>query len=323
MTYISGTITDSNGPSVLYGEVATALTAAGFTLVDTVTESTRTHKIWQSPTTNVISASWYLDVTYTTTGSGSFGFYASEGYDVGNHLKIRPIYSAQSSTLDPTTFSRYGATGVSFTDTTFFPKGGGGSGYYGIYNLDTIIPTTSFGYWISISANRVIWCNSVEQYFPRYTGLYQPSAEQIAAQPSALFPLVGCGLRGDTTYTPTSQYTPAVALSRLPGATSMSTGGGSSGWAGAAVGGTNPRISQHPVLPGGATGMSPRTAEPFVIYTASGVTGGSAYLGTLIDVYGIPSSSVTRGDTVGVNGVAEPFLLSTTSSGYSVLFRCN
>jgi len=308
MTYISGTITNANPAATLYAAVDTALSSAGYTLVDTVAISTRTHKVWKSPAaSNAANLDWYLDVAYTTTGAGHIGFYPFEDYNATTHVAYRGMYGEQTSwTPDATYYSRFGSTG-SALETNWLPNGSGG----GNAQIQTTLPTTAFGYWISITTSRVIAMYSTVPTSVYYTGLYTPSSLQTSNAAGSLFPLIGLrldgtGIGGNYNY----------GMTRVPKIITT-INGYMSAYAAA------PYAVTLPSIPGGITTASGGYfASPIWLFTYSGFP--NTIWGTLIDVKGAQTdATVTRADTVSIGG--ETWLLGqrVLLNGYyvSALFK--
>src|SRR3954466_3352347 len=151
MAYNTGAITDPSPGATLHTALASLLTTAGYSLVDTVVISTRTHKVWKSPAaSNAANLDWYLDIAYTTTGNGNKWFLPFEGYDPSTDLGLRGIVSGTSiTTIDATPGSRFGATASSLESGNWFGPVQGTS-------MALTMTTATFTYWASITADRVI-----------------------------------------------------------------------------------------------------------------------------------------------------------------------
>jgi hypothetical protein len=330
MTYITGTISSSNAPSDLYAQLATALSAAGYTLVDTVVISTRTHKIWMSPAAgNAANKDWYVDITYPTTGGGDITFMPMEFFDPATDLAYRAPYMANSAIIDATTGSRWGSTGHTLEHANL------------TYNTSTatmhrlITAATSFGYWISVTPNRIVGMTSQLADRIVYVGLYEPLALYSASAGAELFPLCALALDGGAPYG-AGNNTPAssrVNLTRIAPINAL-TGQGWNGlfyirpeWTGANING-----HMLPGLPADPTTLTNggRYATRLLLQIASTVAqagnvgGVLGYLGRPYDVLAMrAAATVVRGDTVSVGGQLWT-LCSSSGAGDSqgsVLFR--
>lgn len=196
MTYISGTINNASSAAALYAAMSPALSSAGFTLVDTVVISTRTHKVWKSAASNnATGLDWYVDVAYQTVGSSNVWLSVYEDYDATNHLGIRGAIFNANFTLDGTYYSRYGATGYSLESANWFFASQYASAGWGIQTS-----ASSFGYWISISGDRIAAITSVNPTDVAYAGFIAPSAAHVASAGSALYPLWAANLLNGSNY---------------------------------------------------------------------------------------------------------------------------
>lgn len=197
MTYTSGSLTSANPAADLYTPMASALTTAGFTLVDTVVISTRTHKVWKSAAANNAQGlDWYLDVAYTTTGAGSIWLGAFEFYDPATHLAYRGGYNPNdTSASEGTYYSRYGASGFALeTNWTYITCN--------VAQINT--QTSNFAYWMSVTTDRVMVMTSVTPTSVMYCGffdMYAPWANKIGA---LAYPLVTCTVNAPSNATFTS-----------------------------------------------------------------------------------------------------------------------
>lgn len=329
MTYITGTLTSANPAADLYTQqIAPALTAAGFTLVDTVVIGTRTHTVWKSAAaSNSQNLDWYLDVLYTTTGSGSIWMNCFEMYDPATHLGYRGGYNVSGTfAIETAFFSRYGATGYAL-ETNWYTITAINGGYS---NNGFTLSTSAFSYWISITTDRVIGMTSMKTDLVS-CGFYVPSADFLARAGSASFPLwVGNALNGAGAVT--YGYVNVGALTRYP---LIPSGKSAYGTYSPYMG----RISESGMLLddpiGDVTGTNgtglvthgPRGAALNIGWSSSSYsTPGAANwdtirAGTVRDILVFyASSTVTRGDTITING--EQWILgSLVGSYYSLAFR--
>lgn len=189
MTFISASITNAAPGPLLYAAMETALLGVGYTLVDTVVISTRTHKILKSPAgSNSFGKDWYLDVTYNTTGvTDGLWIRTFEDYTPASDLGIRGPGLGNyvvSYDFDEPTWSWGGSTGYALETN------------WSIYGSRLSLTTSAFTYWISITPDRVIVMLSTATTSLMYAGFYQPTdffEEQAGA---ASFPLF-CGVIGN------------------------------------------------------------------------------------------------------------------------------
>lgn len=299
MTYISGTLTDSNAPATLYGACATALGSAGYTLVDTVVIATKTHKVWKSPAgSNLAALDWYLDVAYTTTGAGSLWMTPFEFFDPATDLGYRGPYSAASASVDAASGTRYGAAG-SALETNWSPSAV-------LANAGLVCPATSFAYWISITTNRVMMMGSINPTYIHYTGLYEPDP-LWAARATNLFPL-WTGRLADG-YLSVNTEKALIRVSPFTAISAWSAMGNPTG----AV-----QVSEAPAIPGGIT-----TGSPFVA-TRIQITGAAAPVpvprfGYLYGVGVLPTVGVVRGDTVTIG--SDTWICTTTGTQFSGIMQ--
>jgi hypothetical protein len=224
MTTINGTITSANPGPALYSALETAMLADGWTLEDTVVIGGNTHKVLKSAAAgNVQNLDWFLDINYPTTGTtGGVRFAPFEAYTAASDLGVRGPYTANvSTTIDGTTYSRFGATG-SALETNWANS----ASYTG---LSLALTTGSFNYRISVTRNRIIslLTNSPNQI--AYAGFFTPSAAHASHAGAALFPLVMAVFNSTvaSAITGGSAGTTTLALTRLPKLTTMV----ANGWA--------------------------------------------------------------------------------------------
>lgn len=313
MAYITGTITDANPGPALYALMAPALTTAGYTLVDTVTISTRTHKIWKSAAANnSLSLDWYLDIGYPTTGAGALVMAPFEYFDPATDLGYRGLVSINQTTIDATTFSRYGATG-SALETNWITA----PATYTSYQLPLI--ATSFGYWISVTPERVIMLLSNSPTIVYFSGFYVPDSLYAAKAGASLFPLMGAVMTPTTTAALTSgTTTTTAALTRVPPATSLA----SPGWNTTLhiQGLKQEEYGSYPQIPTGSQQVYPWVAAPLSMFVSLSNQALFARYGTVRDVLtAAASGSLVRGDTCTIGG--EQYVFTSPSSAGALLFR--
>ena len=326
MAYITNTLTSSNPSADLYTALAGALTTAGFTLVDTVVISTRTHKIWKSAAANNAAAvDWYLEVVYATTGSGNLALLPMEFFDPATDLAYRTVFGGTSSVvIDATTGSRWGATGQTLESANLALN----ASTLQLFRVPT--QTTSFGYWISVTGDRVIALSSVEADRFVYAGTYTPSPMYAAQAGAALYPLIvvrpaynGIGNGSAALSGNTISFTRISPATSLAGSGWGDLGGYRPFWSGASAG--------YPVFPGvpsdATTLTGGRYASPIRIdahNSWAAPAAGGGWIGTLIDVAHMrTAASVVRGDTVTIG--ADTWVLTSNGGGSSdaasVLFK--
>lgn len=320
MTYSTGSLTSANPAADLYTALASALSTAGFTLVDTVVISTRTHKVWKSAAAgNSMTLDWYLDVAYTTTGAGDLWLGAFEGYDATTHLGLRGPYNHSNDGIsaEATYYSRFGAT-ASALETNWTHIGN---------NVARIITqTTAYAYWISATTDRVIIMSSVVPTSLFYCGffdMYAPWATKIS---TLAYPLITCTLNspisvdGQLHSTATNLINAPTlinnnafpaALTRQPPVLHTSNnvwaGGIYSGWNAVASAASLPEGGEGIGGPAGRvdTGVSsfydtPRGGNLAVYGGWNGVSP-NPVIGTLKDICVFVGSAVTRGDTISIS----------------------
>lgn len=299
--FISGSVTDANPGPALYALLAPALTSAGFTLVDTVTISTRTHKVWKSAAgNNTQGLDWYLDVAYTTTGAGNLWLAPFEFYDPATDLGYRGVYNNSITTIENTYYSRYGATGFAL-ETNWI------QGFSTAASLT--LSTAAFGYWVSVTGDRVIGMLGTEPTELLYAGMYGPDPLYAAKVGAAMFPLVMAKCHAQTPTTPLAG-SPGCGLTRAAVSTSINWGTALGLWP------ATQQAVQLASVPGGSASYPPTAYQ--VILTAG--SGAAALYGTLIDVaITAASGSVVRADTCTVN--AATWLLTSQTNGGALLFK--
>ncbi|MES2630787.1 MAG: hypothetical protein V4611_02430 [Patescibacteria group bacterium] len=318
MTYISGTLTSANPAADLYALMDTALTSAGYTLFDTVIIGARTHKMWRSAAgNNSQNLTWYLDVTYTTTGNGSIWLSTFEDFNATTDLGYRGPYLAFDSTIESTYYSRFGATGYALE-----------TNWATVANTtnNLVLSTANFGYWISITADRVIGLTSISTTKVVYAGFFEPNSEHIARADTALFPLITGTVTQDAAMG-------SAMLTRAPKGVSASiywqytartysysaiTTSAEGGYGVIGDNSVNPYTGYN----------TARGRNVYVVfgYYANGLTATnansttSATVGKLRDVYYFAAaSSVARGDTITIAG--QIWILCTSTSNFTFAFK--
>lgn len=353
MVYLTGTLTNINAPATLYADIAAALVTVGYTQVDTFTATTDTVVVWKSAAAgNAANLDWHLVVIYTTSGAGRIDFTASEGWDVASHRALRPITHSDGSTwnggggenysyLDAVTNGRIGydvATGSRFgatLQTLHSPPAY--AGYINVRQLSA--PSTAFGYWISITANRVCYVATGAATTGYYVGLYEPSATYVNAAAVSgypagafIFPLISVGMTADNGLSLYNDRRAGVSrIGGFPGHFRGNAGAGpqdDGNWSGIirispGYGGNTkrtPSLTQNGawVLPGyndvGAGAQRP------IVELNMRASSFTMPLGLLHDCYLLPvDAAVSRGDTVTIAG--NNHFLTSSSANMAWAFR--
>lgn len=301
MTFIQGSVTDASPGPALYALMAPALTAAGYTLVDTVVISARTHKIWKSAAANNTQGlDWYLDIAYTTAGAGNLWLAPFEYFDPATDLGYRGIFNSSITTIETTYYSRYGATGHAL-ETNWLQS----------WSTSPALTLTTgvFGYWVSVTGDRVIAMLSNDPTYLLYAGMYAPDPLYAAKAGAAMYPLVMAKMQAVIA---SSQLTssPSSGLTRAPRSTSIN-------WSTAlAVWPANQQAVTLGQVPAGSVSYPP-TAWQVMLVAGSGA---AALYGMLIDTaIAAASGGVVRGDTATIGGAAWTF--TTLSNGGAMLFK--
>ncbi len=317
MAFVYGTISDASPGATLYTAIADGLSSEGFTLVDTVVISTRTHKVWKCPAANNShNLDWYLDVVYSTTGAGNMWFAPFEHYDPATHLGYRGPYigGGGAAPVDVATFSRYGSTGYAL-ETNWNTISAG---------ISFLTSTSSFGYWISIKPDRIIGLSSAGVNDLLYTGFYNPHPLHIAAVgESSVYPLVSAKLHNNADSS-TASGNGECAFTRIPG---MSTSGtyGYAYYLSIKTRSVADLLFMPSLPSGNLSSFSARGASPVLLTTYSNDTINNVLWGTLPDIATARTpSTVVRGDTTTIS--SDPWILTSSSGtgsniGYSLLFR--
>lgn len=330
MAYITGTISSANPALDLYTAIAAALTTAGYTQVDTVVISTRTHQIWKSAAANnTTGKDWYVDLVYAPSGGTTFRTIPMEFYDPATDLAYRMVHGGSSagSVIESTYWSRYGATGATLESASWTFSAAQTTG------TTMTLTTGSFGYWVSVTGDRIIIMHSQAPTLLGFAGFYEPLDPHKTYAGADAYPLVECKIDNTGFGTPTGTTSSTKqALTRLPKSTVMgATSGYNWGFIPTLqpfldVAGGSGYIGGATRVPDGTTGvLGGRYAVPILIGAASGgatnqLDAPVGFLGKLNDVAVVPViSTVVRGDTVTVAGAT--WVLGTVSGSTAVLFR--
>jgi hypothetical protein len=309
MTYWEETIpADANPGPLAHTALATKLLALGWTLDDTRVLGARTHKVYKSAAAgNTHGLDWFLDISYPTTGIATGVMLAAfEGYDAGTGLATRGPYTATNTTIDGTTYSRYGATASALE--TNWANTGSHTG------LDTPLLTSAFVIHASVTRDRVILLSSTEPADVGYCGFFTPTAAHAAHVGAAMFPLVVARLRGAADRIPSNTVgSVSAALTRVPKASSIN-------WASHCIVGPNTMRMNGRVGGAPSEGDNQITSVPFLVALggASWTAAVTAQIGELDGVQvAWADAAVTRGDVVTVDGTV--YTLSTVSTNAAVL----
>jgi hypothetical protein len=296
MTYATGTVTDANPGPALYAAMEPTLLAAGFTFVKTVVITTRTHKVLKSDAAdNDLGKTWYLDVSYPTTGTSGGMFMAPfEDFNSTTDLGFRGPYTGVSNTtIEGTYYSRFGATGSALE--------GSWANATAYSNLDNALTTGAMGWFLSATTDRVIFASTAAAGELHYVGFFEPTADHVAAAGAALYPLVVAHFAGAASSPACLTSAGAsMAFTRVPPLTAINWGsagiidmvysqmGGIIGAGGnfLATGKTN--LAKRPIVMG---------ASSLSNLSASSAAGGLGLVGFLIDVANTwTDGTVQRGD---------------------------
>ena len=310
MTYWEETIpADANPGPLVYTALETKLLALGWTLEDTVVISTRTHKVLKSAAAgNTRNLDWYLDISYPTTGVASGVLLTPfEGYTAASDVATRGPYTQSNTTLDATTYSRYGSTTqaleTQWVNTNSYT------------NMVIPLSTSAFNLYASVNRDRAIVMLSTEGTRVTYAGFFTPSSAHATHAGAAMFPLVVARLLGaaDRSASGTAGNVGA-ALTRIPKASSAQ-------WSTHCVVGPNTMRMNGRV--GGAAGEGDNqiTSVPFLVGMGGATwTVGTTHIGELDGVQAAwADAAVTRGDVVTVSGDA--YATSTISSNGCILIK--
>lgn len=306
MTFITGTITNSNPGPTLYSAIETAALALGWTLVDTVTIGSNTHKVLKSAGAsggNSQGIDWYLDINYPTTGTtGGIRFCPFETYNATSHVAGGGPYSQSNTTIDATYYSRFGAT-QSALETNWANT----TSYTG---LSTSLVTIAFTYWISITRDRIIVMLSNVATAIAYAGFFTPSSAFSSNAGSALFPLVMAYLSPPANSSNSNGASSTACLTRLPKLSAMT----NSGWNNHCIIATN--IAYFGNFPEGqlGVGVSPFTGRS----TGTPLTVAANASGTSLTA---PASSAASAatDAIGtIDDVIVDYVSSTSIRGDSI-----
>lgn len=303
MAYATGSLTDANSSLALYNVLAGLLTTANYTLVDTVVISTRTHKVWKSAAANnSMNLDWYLDVAYTTTGVGPVHLTPFEYFDPATDLGYRGSYAINDPTIEATYGSRYGSTGYALETNWFGAQNGVG--------IST--SASAFGYWLSVTGDRVIALSSLASTLLRYAGFYVPKNEYASLAGGRLFPLI----KAEFSTAVGAEVAGAVGLTRTPPATSLP-----AGWS--RIFTVRPEIAYNEIK-----AVSPTIGQTNIVGDVASASrlmigGVTSYYtgmlwGWLKDVVVVPvSSSVVRGDTMTIG--SDPYVLGNYDGAYGAV----
>jgi hypothetical protein len=320
MTYTTGTYTSANPGPALYTAIETAALALGWTLEDTVTIGGNTHKLLKSAAAgNTYNLDYFIDINYPTTGvTGGFRMAPFEYFDPATDLGTRGPYSANTSVIETTNYSRYGATG-SALETNWANS----ASYSG---LSLVLSTAATTYWVSVTRDRIIVILSSDPTFVLYSGFWEASAAYTTYAGASLFPLITVKLQGHTrTDSNTSAASVRAAITRIPKVTVFGGAENPANW-GSTVS-TNPALAWNRggLIGGSATtilGTPQASTIPVFLGIGSGssydIVPASTYVGVLRDVSAAYSiSTAVRGDTVTIG--ADTWVLCSPSLTYNTI----
>jgi hypothetical protein len=322
MVTIQNTINSSTPGLDLYNAMATAMGTIGASLVDTQVISTRTHKVWKFPAAiNAAAKDWYLDITYVTGGGGNLTMLPMEFYDPATHLAYRMPISTSVTTVDSATSSITGSTGGTLESAqSGMTAANVAASRAGVLDLTT----SSFGYWIDITGDRIAAISSNRAANILYVGMYSPTSAYAAKAGAALFPLIVAQMYGSGSPAGGPSSAPGsanLAITRMPPATVSTQLPGNNWFTGPSWQPVAPMAGAVPRIPGGATTYTDLGVVPLGLYSStSDNTGGMGTFGTFIGVAACPcDSSVTVGSTVTIAGV--DWILTTQNSNGALLFK--
>jgi hypothetical protein len=311
MTYWEETIpADANPGPLVHAALATKLLALGWTLEDTRVIGARTHKVYKSAAAgNTYALDWWLDISYPTTGVATGVLLTPfEGYDSATGVATRGPYSASNTTLDATTYSRYGAS-TSALETNWANTGSHTS-------LAMTLLTTSFGIYASVNRNRVILLSTTAPTAVSYAGFFTPTAEHAAHAGASLFPLVTTRLTGlADRISASASSAVAAALTRVPKLSAVN-------WQSHCVVGPNTMRMNGKVGGTASEGDGQVTSVPFLVGVGgtSWTSGVATHIGELDGIEcAYADASVTRGDTTTSDGTA--CVLATVNGAGVALFK--
>lgn len=300
MTAISNTITTGQDVD-LYNAIAAALSANGYTLVDTQVISTRTHKVWKNPAANNASGKdWYFDIAYSTTGAQRVWVLPFEDYDTVNHLGIRGLMdNSQGVALEQTNYSVTGATGYALENSAWRCSPVGASDP----TLGFLTGASSYGYWIDVTKDYIAGFTSNSATTVLYSGLCTPTAAHTAAAGASVLPLCTVNL------IPAGAN--AVRPTRMPKLTAQPGGSG-----------INPSYYATPIyggprVPSGSQLGVQQTAQPVIVSSGGTSSLLQALQGDLKGVICVNADpTVNRGDTVQIG--TDTYWLTAPNSNVSL-----
>lgn len=316
MTYDTNSINSATPGAAFYAIIETIMLGQGWTLEDTVVIATRTHKVLKSASAgNARGLDWWIDISYTTTGAGSIMMAPFESYNPATDLGVRGPYSVSDTGFDPTTYSRFGATGAAL-ETSWANT---------VSHTGLQVPLVSgsaFIYYLAVSRNRVAFFLSNDTNL-LYCGFWLPSTQHIAQAGASLFPLIVARMgSGTSANSSTSTSAVTAAVTRLPKFPDITTTYVSSGgWGGSVF-----VFFNSGMLSGiGGQQVHPATGELAMSPMCVGLGGISAttllgYVGQLDGVVqGYVNITAGRGDTV-VQGV-DTYVMQARSTNNAIFLK--
>lgn len=315
MTYDTNSINSATPGPAFYAVIEAIMLAQGWTLDDTVVIGARTHKVLKSASAgNARGLDWWLDISYTTTGAGSIMMAPFESYIAGSDLGVRGPYSVSDTGFDPTTYTRFGATG-SALETSWANS----VNHTGLQV--PLVAGSAFIYYLSVSRNRVAFFLSNDTNL-LYCGFWLPSAQHIAQAGASLFPLIVTRMAsGVNSNSSTSQTIITAAVTRLPKFPDLSATYITSGWGGSVFVFFNPGM----ISGIGGQQVHPATGELAMSPMCVGLGQSSAntllgYVGQLDGVVqGYVNVTAGRGDTM-VQGV-DTYVMQARSTNNAIFLK--
>ena len=167
MAYAQDTIISANAANALATVIDGLLTTAGWTVVETLNpagSNTPINKVYKSSGgSNAAGYDWYLAMMWKTTGTESWLQLIPGGaYDAGTHIITQIPYGLQHSPIntyaDYATGDQWGGFNVNVATVSsgnVTPIGTSRTGATTRPWFATIIPSSAFGYWCSVTLDHV------------------------------------------------------------------------------------------------------------------------------------------------------------------------
>jgi hypothetical protein len=293
MAFITGSMTNSDPGTALFNLIEAQALATGWTLHDTIDYSNTRFKVFKSAAAgNTLNKDWYLIVRFPITGtSGGFSITPSEGWDAPTHKVIRGplVMDYLNNPIEQTYYSYYG-------NTTRDPNTGDFLCASTFTSLRFGLITTSFGYYISITRDRIIMLLTSSPGALLYAGFFTPTADHAAHAGSALYPLVAAVLQPDTEGYSGGNASATAGLTRIPKVAAFS---GSSHWGLTCriIAGGSLKWFNNGLLGGAVSPYTGKISGSGLLVTSCYDGASFHWLGTIDDVINVHSYSATRGDS--------------------------